>query len=59
MNSDNKKVSLNTTIRKSVLDGFRDFCKKSNVNMNTLIEVFMQQCVDGELKIAIKRLEEV
>lgn len=42
-----KSNKLNTTINPDVLDAFRQKCKKTGVQMNTLIEAFMRQYVQG------------
>lgn len=38
---------LNTTINPEVLGAFRYKCKQQGVQMNTIIEAFMRQYVDG------------
>lgn len=49
--STNEKIALNTTIQKEVLQGFKELCKENGVSMNSVLEVFMKQCVNGQLKI--------
>lgn len=45
--SKQKSGKLNTTINPEVLNAFRQKCKKTGVQMNTLIEAFMRQYVQG------------
>lgn len=49
------KAMLNTTIRKEVLDRFREACKASNIPMNTVLEIFMSQFSDGCFSIKIAK----
>lgn len=53
-----KKVILNTTIDSDVLNNFRTYCRELGVNMNTVLEVFMNQFSDGEFVFKIgKKME--
>lgn len=45
--SKQKSNKLNTTINPDVLYAFRQKCKKTGIQMNTLIEAFMRQYVQG------------
>lgn len=51
ISNDSSKLScsgkLNTTINPEVLGAFRAMCKQQGVQMNTLIEAFMRQYVQG------------
>ena len=50
-----ERAQLNTTIKKDVLENFKAFAREINVPMNTLIECFMQQCIDGCFKLEVHR----
>lgn len=57
MKTDAKAITrstLNTTIRKEVLDEFKAYCKETGMPMNMVLEAFMTQFVTGEfiMKIA-------
>ena len=54
MTDNNQRRSmLNTTINKSVLDSFRDYCKESNIPMNVVLEAFMSQFADGQFSLKL------
>lgn len=50
ISNDSSKLNsgkLNTTINPDVLGAFRHKCKMQGVPMNTIIEAFMRQYIDG------------
>lgn len=49
------RSTLNTTIRKEILEDFKSYCKETGVPMNMVIEAFMQQFVTGEFTMKISR----
>ena len=52
-NKEDKRVTFNTTIRKSTADMFRDYCKENSLPMNTVMETFFKQFADGEFVVKI------
>ncbi len=51
----NERATLNTTIRKEVLDEFKAYCKQTAYPMSMVLEAFMQQFVTGEFTMKIAR----
>lgn len=47
------KVAVNTTVKKEVLNRFRESCKELGCPMNIVLEAFMSQFADGEFKIKL------
>lgn len=54
-----ERSALNTTIKKEVFDGFKAKCKRTGIPMNTLLEVFMDQYVNGEFKIKFTKNNDI
>lgn len=50
-----KRAMLNTTINESVLNSFRDYCKKINCPMNMVIETFMEQFANGQFSFRLSK----
>lgn len=50
-----KRSTLNTTIRKEILDDFKAYCKQTGFPMNMVLEAFMVQFVSGEFTMRIAR----
>lgn len=50
-----KRSTLNTTIRKEILDEFKAYCKQTGFPMNMVLEAFMVQFVTGEFTMKIAR----
>ncbi|MBQ9657214.1 MAG: hypothetical protein IJV31_01045 [Clostridia bacterium] len=50
---EDKRVTFNTTIRKSTADMFRSYCKENSLPMNTVMETFFKQFADGEFIVKI------
>ena len=48
MHRDSKRLMLNTTISKEVLDEFRNYCKEIGCPMNIVLETFMRQFCNGD-----------
>lgn len=46
-----KRAILNTTINEEVLSNFKETCNEAGINMNTVIETFMKQFVNGEFTL--------
>lgn len=49
------RSTLNTTIRKEVLDDFKAYCKETGMPMNMVLEAFMIQFITGEFIMKIAR----
>lgn len=52
-NKEDKRVTFNTTIRKSTADMFRNYCKEFSLPMNTVMETFFKQFANGEFIVKI------
>lgn len=50
-----ERAMLNTTINKSVLNNFRDYCKGINCPMNMVLETFMEQFADGQFTFKLSK----
>ena len=50
-----KRATLNSTIRKEILDEFKAYCKQTGFPMNMVLEAFMAQFVTGEYTMRITR----
>lgn len=48
-----ERAMLNTTINKSVLDSFREYCKGINCPMNMVLETFMEQFAQGQFSFKL------
>lgn len=49
---DYERATLNTPIRKEILDAFREKCYQQQIPMNTCIELFMSAFVENKFKIS-------
>lgn len=47
------RAMLNTTINETVLNNFRDYCKKINCPMNMVLETFMAQFAEGQFSFKL------
>lgn len=45
-------TALNTQVNKEIFDRFKDCCKRMGYPLNLMIEVFMQQYVDGQYQLS-------
>lgn len=48
-----ERSALNTTIKKDVLDNFREYCKGINCPMNMVLETFMTQFAQGQFSFKL------
>ena len=48
-----KRISSNLVVNKDVYFNFRDNCKKKGLLMNIVFEIFMQEFIDGDIKLEI------
>lgn len=55
----NQRAMLNTTIDKDVLDRFKVYCKERGYQMNTIVELFMRQFVNGEFVLKIDKNKDI
>ena len=54
-NNEYKKVMFNTTVDANALNKFRDYCKKMNCPMNTVVQAFMEAFADGKFVLSISK----
>lgn len=50
-----KRAILNTTINENVMNNFRDYCKRINCPMNTILETFMEQFAEGQFAFKLSK----
>lgn len=49
------KSMLNTTINTDVFEEFKLYCKHNGVAMNTLIELFMKECINEQYDLVLQK----
>lgn len=48
-----KKAVLNTTINEVILKDFKQYCENINMNMNSVLEIFMLQFAKGQFSFRL------
>lgn len=51
----NNKRALGTPVNKDIFDNFKEECKKIDIPMNVVLEIFMDEFSNGKVDIAFKR----